>query len=317
MMKGKKRLGKGIEDIAHFFISRDPQAETDVPSPLSVEEKDSEKKNHRVIGVISQTPGIPGAFWACQLAHGLSDKGKKSLFVDIGSDFETLTSILSPVKIQPSLNELLNQSDKTITFESPDGYQVLSFQMRVRELYQFKAEERDILFQILCREEEESDVMLINIDHSLLESDIATFLKNLHEVVLVVSPDDLIGAYSMLKALFQARPEMVVRLLGSGSQDADRQNETEPLITASRQFLGKSPSLLGRLEGAHSLRGIRSLKGFFPSSTDEDHFKKRISDISAELLREDVGLENGNLFFERIQTQMDANRSEFLEGREN
>ena len=314
-MHRKKRLGKGIEDIAHFFISRDPEIESEVAPPAPVEEEDSQRRNHRVIGIISQTPGIPGAFWACHLAQGLTGKGKKSLLVDIGSDFETLTSLLSPVTIQPSLNELLNQSDKTITYESPDGYQILSFQMRVEELYQFKPEEREILFQILCREEEENDVILINMDFDLLEPNVSAFLRNLHEVVLVVSPDDLIGGYSMLKTIFQARPEMVVRLLGSGSPGGDQQDEIERLITGSRQFLGRSPSVLGRLEGADSLRGVRSLKGFLPSSAAEGRFKKRISDISAELLKEDVSLENGNLFFERVQTQMDMNRSIFLDGR--
>lgn len=210
----KKRSGKDVEDIAHFFLSPVQAPES---KPVSTEKKRPiilPGNLHRIIAVISQTPKIPTIFWSSQIASTLTRCGKRVLVIDVGTEPEKLGYVLNSVTIHPTLGDLLNQTDKSITVEGPGGFRMLAFQLQMHELNNFKDEEREILFQTLRKEEQQSDVVLLNIHFDQMNADLISYLQSLHETVLIVSPEDLFGAYRMLKILFLCSARSVCRISG-------------------------------------------------------------------------------------------------------
>ena len=190
-MENKKRLGKGIEDSSHFFLSSAPPSNS---KHILSEDKPSigtSRNRHRILAVTSQTPKIPAIYWSAQLATALSDCGKKVLMVDVGTKPDQLASAISPTVIYPSLDNFLAQPDKTITVEAQGGFRVLSFQILIEELRQFNPKECEILFGVLLGEEQEADILLLNINLELMQADLIPYLQCLQEAVLVVSPADL------------------------------------------------------------------------------------------------------------------------------
>ena len=298
----QKPLGKGVEDISHFFLSP-----AEVPSIVPASPNDSASPKvpgmlHRIIAVVSETPRIPTLFWSSQLASVLSQAGKKVMIIDVGTEPGMLADVFHDTLIHPSLNDLLNQADKSITVEGPGGFRILGFQIHLDELRQFKPEELEILFQILRKEEQEVDIVLLNIrfDFMQVDTDIVTYLQFLHESILVVSPEDLLGSYRLLKVLYKIQPGLTVGIMECGSDQGPYHGGIQRLVMASKEFLNKSPAVLGGIEG--SVR-FGSNGGGLPTLHQGSSQQKAMVGIGKRILQGFNGGEGRGLFFEFLQTK--------------
>lgn len=296
-MEPKKRLGKGLEDISHLFLSSAKPSES--KSPSSENRNVIELRGHltRVIAVISRTPEIPTIFWTTYLALALAQCGQKALVIDIGTDRDELASVLKPLAIHPSLGDLLNEPEKVIVVESPQGLRVLAFQMQLEELRQFKEEEREILLQILRREEQQADVLLVNTPLDLMKAEVRAYLKCLNEAVMVASPHDLLGAYRLLKVLFHLRPSLRVGLVEYGGPEDIARGGLQRLVMASREFLKQSPSVLGE---------IPPVKTPLLFSDQEGSSIQNLLELGKRILQGLNGRESRGLFFDEIQNQLNT-----------
>ena len=255
---------------------------------------------HRIIAVISQTPKIPTIFWSSRIASILSHCGKRVLVIDIGTEPEKLGYVLNSVTIHPTLGDLLNQTDKSITVEVPGGFRVLAFQLQLQELDKFKDEEREILFQSLRKEEQQADIVLLNIHFDQSNTDLPVYLQTLHEAVMVGSPEDLLGAYRMLKVLFYLRPSLCVGLVEYGTSEGAYRGGVQRLVMASKEFLKTSPVVLGGIGGSTSAQANGSHPTFENGSSQE----QAMVGICKRILEGLNGEGSRDLFFESIQSQM-------------
>jgi hypothetical protein len=300
-------MGKGIEDISHFFMSMAEPAAAAPDVPKRLREEPYRRESHRVMAVLSGgTPGS-GLPAAARLATALSHEGKKILLMDIGSTRETLESVLRPLQIQPSLNDLLNQSDKAIVHATSNGYQVLSFQLQEGELETFKPEEREILFQMLCREEQHSDVFILHIEFDPFRPGLLFPLRSIYETAVVVSTRDLLRAYGALKFIYHMQPEMRVGLIDAGAGAAGGAG-LSLLVEGARKFLGKSPVAAGTLP-----RRAESPES--PPASDQTEPHRAPAGLASELLGALSGKEDRHLFFERIEAELLVNRRGSERGR--
>jgi hypothetical protein len=298
----KKQPGKGIEDISHFFLSP-----VNTPEPKTTS---SESKHrvimpvtlHRIIAVISQTPTIPTIFWSSQIASILSHSGKRVLVIDVGTEPEKLGYVLNSVTIHPTLGDLLNQTDKSIAVDVPGGFRVLAFQLQLKELDKFKDEEQEILFQSLRKEEQQADIVLLNIHFDQSNTDLLVHLQTLHEAVVVGSPEDLFGAYRMLKVLFYLRPSLCVGLVEYGTSEGAYRGGVQRLVMASKEFLKTSPVVLGGIGGSASAKANGSHPTFANGSSQE----QAMVGICKRILEGLNGEGSRGLFFEHIQARMKA-----------
>lgn len=300
-MERKKRLGKGIEEISHYFLS---SAGPLAPKPVLPEigqPISSTNNRHRIIAITSQTPNIPSLFWSSQFAIALSSCGRKVLMVDVGTDRRQLSSVMNSMIVYPSLSDFLDQENKTITVKAPGGFQMLSFQIRLEELRQFNAGECEILFEILMSEEQAADVLLLNIDFDAMQNDLGPYLQSLHEAVLIVAPENLLGAYRSMKILFSLRPELRLGLVEYGQSHSARRDILQQLLTASKTFLQTVPIRLGSIP-----REVDPLAKRLGTMTSWEELQfQALLEISKRMLQGLNGQERESLFFEQIKSPFD------------
>lgn len=306
-MKSKKRLGKTLEDISHLFLSD--------RAPVSAENPTApDRKAFSGLGIpitrtwlaVSLISEIPSAFFAGNLAIQLARSGKRILAVET-APLPSLDEILGTVHIQPSLNHLLDQSDKKVTVEGPLDMKVLSFRLCLEELKKFPVEEQEILFQILSKEEQSSDLTLV---HAVYSEDptFEALLRTAQGVMLIASPrmETVSETYRVCKHLYYFQPSLRLSLMMYGGQDGESVIAwKEKLTGAVGQFLGKSLEWHGMIPADPNIE--RSLSAKIPLTLlDQSSVASSCFAKSAGLLQAGVRIEkNGSvgefLFFNRLQ----------------
>jgi MinD-like ATPase involved in chromosome partitioning or flagellar assembly len=126
---------------------------------------------------------------------------------------------------------------------------LLSFQLRLEELQGFAAEEQEILSQVLCREEEEAELLFI---HAVYEENSAfqRWVGMVQGVVLTVDLDSgtLLQTYQVCKYLFQLHPDLRIGINVFGHRDRESAAAgMEKLSEAAGRFLGKSIEWFGMI----------------------------------------------------------------------
>ena len=241
-MRSKKRLGKSLEDISHLFLSG-------FSAPASVKSVDSSGRmpgppavrRTRVWLALSLVREVPSAFFAGNLGIELARCGRRTLLIET-APLPSLDKIFGTIQIQPSLNDLLEQSNKQVTIEGALGMRILSFRFCPDELREFSPEEQEILSQILLREEEAAELILI---HAVYEEGplLERFLKIGQGVILAASPsgDTILETYRVCKYLYSVHPGLRIGLAvyerGGGEATAAWK---EKLTDAVGRFLEKS-----------------------------------------------------------------------------
>jgi hypothetical protein len=296
-------MGKGIEDISHYFISMREASNSGVVDTGTVTEKSPPLEIHRMIAVISKTPGIPGLAWSAFLSLALSQCEKKILLMDIGSEPQVLSGLLPSVPVLPSLNALLEQSDKAIARDSSAGVRVLSFQFHTEELQEFRSEEREILFQMLRREERQADILLSNIEFDLLNSDSLRPVRYFDEVILMVPQEDLQEIYGVLKVLYLLNPNLRVGMIDTGGPRENGSTGAQNLAIAAHQFLQKSPVVLGQIPQRLNESGNRALK-YSMEFFSRDEWKEDLAVFGRGILEGLNGPKDGQLLFEKIDSKI-------------
>lgn len=240
-MSTKKRLGRGLEDISHLFLSRPSSApapgQRHPPTPVGMEVL---QPATRVWLALSLVPRLPSAFFTANLIVELARAGKRVLAVET-SPVPSLDDVLGTAPIHPSLSDLLEQPQKNITIEGPLGVKLLSFQLRLEEIQGFADEEQEILSQVLCREEEAADLLLI---HAVYEETGAfrRWVGMVQGVILTVDLNSatLLETYQVCKYLFQLHPDLRIGINVFGLRDRETAAGMEKLNDAVGRFLGKS-----------------------------------------------------------------------------
>ncbi|HUK55315.1 MAG TPA: hypothetical protein VLY20_01500 [Nitrospiria bacterium] len=241
-MNSKKRLGKGLEDVSHLFLST-PAAAPALNRMNLPPRKFGEAVNlkTRTWLVLSLVPRLPSAFFTANLAVELARCGRQVLLIET-APLPSLDKVFGTVQIQPSLNDLLEQPQKQIVVDGPMGIKVLSFRLRPDELQGFAAEEQEILAQILRREEEKAEQILI---HAVYEEN-PSFekLASLGQGVILsaeLNADTILQTYQACKYLYRVAPDLRIGLLAFGKEDRETLTVCmDKLSDASERFLGKA-----------------------------------------------------------------------------
>lgn len=306
-METRKRLGRGLEDISHLFISKRPSTESaarPIPSPAENMAQGSPKR----FCLVSAVRGYTVAFWAMNLAAALSRGGKRCLLIEGHTGSDSLSEMLNLPGVHASLGEFLNH-DRQLTHGDPGGVRLLAFQIRVEEFRSIKAEERDILFEILKREEEASDYVVTTFETDPLEPAMMELLRANREAVVIGQADDPVPTYQQIKALCYHHPGVNIGLILHGvASESEAAPIVERLGAAARRFLDKPISLYGILPPDPLLeRSLAARVPVFNLGTGSE-ISRRFAAATGELVQAMTHRagsdEPARLMFERIQTGM-------------
>ncbi|MBI3597450.1 MAG: hypothetical protein HY203_09885 [Nitrospirae bacterium] len=241
-MDSKKRLGKGLDDISHLFLSGSAATPAfNRMNPPARKFGQAVNLRTKVWLTLSLVPRLPSAFFTANLAVELARCGRQVLVIET-APLPALDKVFGTAQIQPSLNDLLEQSQKQIVLDGPMGMKILSFRLCPDELRGFALEEQQILFQILRQEEEKAEQILI---HAVYEEN-PSFEKwvGLGQGVILsvdLNADTILQTYRVCKYLYRLQPGLRIGLLGFGKQDKEEwaacMNKLSDAVT---RFLGKT-----------------------------------------------------------------------------
>ncbi len=263
-MKSRKRLGKTLEDISHLFLSPGGTGgPSDIKhSPETVSESPG-REGARIWMVISQAREILSAFFPGNLGVELARLGQRVLAIET-TPLPSLDEIFGTDPLQPSLNQLLDRSDKQLVIEGPAGLNILSFRLSPGELQGFPTDEREILAEVLRKEEAAADLILIHADYSE-DLSFMSVLKTSQGLILAACPGTNTPQeiYRILKRLFHVRPRLQVGIILYGGPGGEADSTwREKVDRGVTEFLGKRVQWLGSVPEDASIR--KSLEAKIP-----------------------------------------------------
>ena len=263
-MKSGKRLGKTLEDISHLFLSSsDPPVSENSESGSRPERNLVGNPGTRIWMSLSLVQEVPSAFFAANFSVEIARRGRRLLVIDTAPE-PSLNEVLGTTPIQPSLNQLLEQSHKQLTIEGPLGMKILGFRFSQEEVREYAVEEQEILSQVLLREEEAAELILV---HARYREDFAftRVLEMVQGVILTVSPShqNVLEVYRVCKYLYHVCPELRLGMVLYGTSNGENPGAwREKLTRAVDRFLGKSLEWFGAVPADPAVE--RSLQLRFP-----------------------------------------------------
>ncbi len=302
-METKKRLGKGLEELSHLFMSPATPVGTAARGKPTVDRLTQGRPRRFVL--LSNTPGLPVGFWASTLAAAFARSGKRTLLIEGHSAPPGIAEMLNLPVIHASLSEFLGQKEKQLTLGESEGIRLLAFHVRPDELRALRAEERDILLEILRREEEMSDYLLITLDPEPTDSVEVELLAVNREAVVIAQAGDPVPVYRLLKALYHHNPRINVGIIVYGvNAEAEAAEMIDRLSATVKKFLDRSLTFYGIFPPDPILpRSLAARASIFSLGADTE-ISRRILSISAEMAQymgqRAAAEEPGRLMFERL-----------------
>ncbi|MBI3995928.1 MAG: hypothetical protein HY349_08135 [Nitrospirae bacterium] len=308
-MNSKKRLGKTLEDISHLFLSG--SSSSPVRAHSSVQRRAEGPRPERTVRLaLSLVPRPPSAFFTANLVVELARAGRRILTIET-APLPSLDEVLGSVRIQPSLSDLLEQPEKQLTVEGPLGMKILSFQLRSEELQGFSVEEQEILSQVLRKEEEDAELVLIHAVYG--ENDMfQKWVGAVQGAVLTVdlNSETLLQTYQVCKHLYHLNPDLRIGLVVFGNQDRETAAAgMKRLSDAVVQFLGKTLEWYGIIPDDPLIE--RSLAAKVPltildqSSKTASGFSAAARNLLQGIERNPSCLSSSGSFFGRLQRTAD------------
>ena len=215
-MDHKERVtGKGLDDISHFFLSNVSPGAGARKKEVSLNPFESSlklKKKKRVLPFLSLCSNIPSSFFTCNIALSLSQQGKEVFVVDVEKRQPNVESTFGLKPASLGLSDILYPSENKI-FRNVDLHlRVLDFRLELIFLPSPQRERDKKLLELLNREEEFADWMLINLPKSNMLLQNPEWITRINEIVIFMDAQtqNIVETYAFIKALFSLKPDLTI-----------------------------------------------------------------------------------------------------------
>lgn len=222
-MKQTKKLGRGLEDFSHLFISSPSEAKKPLPETPQgpLEHKKGVGAPSRSLCVLSHRALDQRAFLVINLALEIAQQGKKVLILDGDFSMPRLTMRMQDCTATP-LSHLITRNGRDIRdVKETNGVKLISLDVDLSTLSALGQDERRSLKESFNTLEEESDVIL-----TVASPDFMHHMKTLVWAVdgaMVITPQplaEMINAYGLIKLIFHMRENARVGIVSSNVTNA-------------------------------------------------------------------------------------------------
>lgn len=284
-MKKTKRLGRGLEDISHYFVSQN-QANTSEP-PILYES--SAQSQYKAVSIVDITDPRRGAGLCANLGIELSQKGINVLLVDADSRFPGISFMLGlslhGFSMDHYYQERYEPSD--IVYTGPYGVKLLAPHLTMDGVSPESQTKMLRMLEILKSIEQTTDIVIIR--------QFEEYINPIVDEALFVVPAlsaSLISSYRAIKKFMTAddRKKAGVLVSGGGKEHAAVEIY-EKIRRCSEVSYGSRPHYLGGLSAGEDGDSV-----FDPSSVA--NIVSHLTGIALEN-REIKGRKR--LFFERFR----------------
>lgn len=287
-----KKLGRGLEDISHFFIdtassavdiARDDAKKTVPPASIT-----------RFLYILSSKERIlHNTFLTCNLAVTLSRLGMRIAIVDANPGLPCHKFFLG----EEANGKICGQDSGSITSDGPLGIKLIPFTKEILESFSknpakiSQSIDRDLDLILLCVSDDGSIIPGINeIDMEFL-------------LIVPAKTKEIIHAYQMAKTIFHKNKNAQLGLVIEG---ADEEFKADAIFAKMAEmisrYLNKEVLRFGNIYYKKDLDPGTGPRTNFISMYDAE-LQAAISNIAQIIiLRMNVaaGVENPNMFFERL-----------------
>ena len=246
----KKRLGKGLEDISHFFISQDQNKED--TAALAVEER---PKCH-VLSVVDLFNPHRGALFTSKLSLKFCKSGSRTLVVDTDTRFPSVAFTLGVSKPGYSLSHYFQDKyqPEDILCPAPFGLKLLAPHLDTKYSPEMDKQAMGLLIELLASIEKDTDIIVLR--H--YKKEILPLIKDVIFFV-PVSHSSMIMAYREIKTFISAGDNKRVGLIITDNENEDIGRRAYDKITECLEiYCGIRPYLFGYLPdiSGHSISAV-------------------------------------------------------------
>lgn len=254
-MKGDKRLGKGLEEISHLFLSpteAKQHSSAEHPEPVPPDQEIAGRRFPKVVAITGDHRSLEKSFLVSNLALELARRNRRVRLVDADLSFPD-QPFLWGLRPASSMARLAcaeeNGQDREVILQGPLGVRLLSLDIDFSRLTALPESARHRLVTSLMAFEADAQLMLVDTPPSFSYN--ARLVLQLADQIVVMVPSEPLGmidSYSVIKGILALRPDaplgMVaykVRTVAEAGTIASKMSQT---VSA---FLGVSVANLGYL----------------------------------------------------------------------
>jgi len=252
----RKRLGRGLNEISHLFVSSERGKKDVAPRLISVP---SLSLPPRCLTVMSWVPSVSRSV-LISLAFSLAVHRVKVFLVELGGEGTDLGTLLGLSKLSPSIKDYLGKDEHPFLFYHSPSIKLLSFYVNQKDLKELPDHEREILYRALLQEEFSADFILAHMSPQEIEMG-PHAIGRVDEMILLVSPNlQGLQIYRLIKKVVQANEGLGFGILFSGFPNQEEARECfHHLSRGVRKFLGVSITNYGILPPLHQLIDARMI----------------------------------------------------------
>jgi len=222
-MKQTKKLGRGLEDFSHLFLSSPSDAKKPLPDPPqgSLEHKKVVGAPSRSLCVVSHRALDQRAFLVIHLALEIAQQGKKVLLLDGDFSMPRLTMRMQDCIATP-LSHLITRHGRDLRdVQETNGVKLISLDVDLSTLSALGQDERRSLKDSFNTLEEESDVILTVASPGFMHHMKALVCAVDEAMVITPQPlAEMINAYGLIKLIFHMRENVRVGIVSCNLTNA-------------------------------------------------------------------------------------------------
>lgn len=235
-MKQTKKLGRGLEDFSHLFLSSpDEGKETERPAGATG------KARARTICIAGERGVGEKAFLTVMLAGTFTGQGKKVVVFDADFSLPRLCMLMGSVPSNSLLHLIMNPGRTGASLRESGGVTLITLDVDVATLTSLTDRERLSLTAAVRRRMEEADAVLVITSGDSINH-MRVFIQSADDIV-VVAPQpvaETINAYGVVKKIFQLDDHARVGIVASRNSRFDQAEAVfEKMQRVARKFLNK------------------------------------------------------------------------------
>lgn len=207
-MNKRKKLGRGIEDFSHLFISSQDTEKDPITKGL-----EEIKTRTKTIVVLNRAEGPYNSFLVLNLAIELSNEGKKVALMDLDGKAPHMNLFLENVSSSSSLSAGSNRRIKSSCSNQWNIRHIL-MDVDISSSDYLLPDERGAIYQNIAEIDADTDIALVFITSAKIDC-LENIIQNVDDVI-ISTPSYAVGmveAYSMVKKVFLLNPDAHVGLI--------------------------------------------------------------------------------------------------------
>ncbi len=217
-MKKVKRLGRGLEDFSHLFLSAKSENKEHVPGikqNVVCEQKDA-GASARAICIISDKGVEERAFLTVNLALDIAKQGKKVLVFDADFSLPRLCMLLEVPARNSTLHLIAENGGEENIEGKIDGVELITLDIDISDIHTLSESERSSIKRCFKNAEEEAEILLITVSSRFMHN-MQAILKAVSEIIIITPQPvaEMINAYGVIKAIFQVNSDAHVGIVSS------------------------------------------------------------------------------------------------------